>query len=94
MSYSKKSSKPTLYHDLAKHLPKDYPDYNYDFFSQRGGGSSKGGKSRSSTYCRKALFPNKKDINRGFRLYSSRGSGYLKKCSAADATPKTTRKTR
>ena len=28
----KKSDKPTLYHDLAKHLSKDYPDYNYDFF--------------------------------------------------------------
>ena len=28
----KKSSKPTLYHDLTKQLSKDYPDYNYDFF--------------------------------------------------------------
>lgn len=28
----KKSGKPTPYHDLTKHLSKDYPGYNYDFF--------------------------------------------------------------
>ena len=28
----KKSGKPTPYHDLTKHLSKDYPKYNYDFF--------------------------------------------------------------
>jgi hypothetical protein len=28
----KKSGKPTSYHDLTKHLSKDYPGYNYDFF--------------------------------------------------------------
>ena len=28
----KRSAKPTLYHDLTKHLSKDYPGYDYDFF--------------------------------------------------------------
>jgi len=28
----KSSGKPTPYHDLTKHLSKDYPGYDYDFF--------------------------------------------------------------
>ena len=28
----KKSGKPTSYQDVTKHLSKDYPGYNYDFF--------------------------------------------------------------
>ena len=40
----KKTGKPTPYHDLAQHLSKDYPGYNYDFFLKEAEDLQKNGK--------------------------------------------------
>ena len=42
--FLKKSSKPTPYHELTKHLSKDYPGYNYDFFLKEAEDLQKEGK--------------------------------------------------
>ena len=60
MSYSKKSGKPTLYHDLAKHLPKDYSDYNYDFFLKEVKDLQKEGKVEVQLIAGKLYFQIKK----------------------------------
>ena len=56
----KKSGKPTLYHDLAKHLSKDYPDYDYDFFLKEVEDLQKEGKVEVQLIAGKLYFQIKK----------------------------------
>ena len=56
----KKSGKPILYHDLAKHLSKDYPDYNYDFFLKEVEDLQKEGKVEVQLIAGKLYFQIKK----------------------------------
>ena len=54
----------------------------------------KEGKVAVQLIAGKLNFQIKKDINQDFRLFSVRGSMYIEKYSAADATAKTTQETR
>lgn len=56
----KKSGKPTPYHDLTKHLSKDYPGYNYDFFLKEVEDLQKEGKVEVQLIAGKLYFQIKK----------------------------------
>ncbi len=56
----KKSDKPTPYHDLTKHLSKDYPGYNYDFFLKEVEDLQKEGKIEVQLIAGKLYFQIKK----------------------------------
>jgi len=56
----KKSGKPTPYHDLTKHLSKDYPDYDYDFFLKEVEDLQKQGKVEVQLIAGKLYFQIKK----------------------------------
>ena len=56
----KKSGKPTPYHDLTKHLSKDYPDYDYDFFLKEVEDLQKEGKVEVQLIAGKLYFQIKK----------------------------------
>jgi len=56
----KKSGKPTPYHDLTKHLSKDYPSYNYDFFLKEMEDLQKEGKIEVQLIAGKLYFQIKK----------------------------------
>ena len=56
----KKSDRPTPYHDLAKHLSKDYPGYDYDFFLKEVEDLQKEGKVEVQLIAGKLYFQMKK----------------------------------
>ena len=56
----KKSGKPTSYHDLTKHLSKDFPGYNYDFFLKEAEDLQKKGKVDVQLIAGKLYFQIKK----------------------------------
>ena len=56
----KKSAKPTPYHDLTKHLSKDYPDYDYGFFLKEVEDLQKEGKVEVQLIAGKLYFQLKK----------------------------------
>jgi len=56
----KKSGKPTPYHDLTKHLSKDFPGYNYDFFLKEVEDLQKEGKVEVQLIAGKLYFQIKK----------------------------------
>lgn len=56
----KKSGKPIAYHDLTKHLSKDYPGYNYDFFLKEVEDLQKEGKVEVQLIAGKLYFQIKK----------------------------------
>ena len=56
----KKSGKPTPYHDLTKHLSKDYPGYDYDFFLKEVEDLQKEGKVEVQLIAGKLYFQIKK----------------------------------
>jgi len=55
-----KSGKPTPYHDVTKHLSKDYPGYNYDFFLKEAEDLQKEGKIEVQLIAGKLYFQIKK----------------------------------
>ena len=56
----KKSGNPIPYHDLTKHLSKDYPGYNYDFFLNEVEDLQKEGKVEVQLIAGKLYFQIKK----------------------------------